>query len=411
MRRILLSAIGALFLLFSFQSPLLSTIYGSISGKVIAEDTGKGVKGAWVYLYFYYEKAKRFGDAPASVETDEKGRFEFKNLQPGRYCITVEGPPPYYGDNDYLWMKLSRGDAEGADCLILRSGERIINFKKIVKVGGSISGRVLKGDGSPLANFPIWVSSNKGTTRRIDTGADGSYVAGGLKPSDDYSISTPSFKYKDAWIPEKWIEGVLVKEKEETKVKDIIIDVNDPTGVEGVVKLADGTPLENVVIGLDKNGRAVLTWCVSDKDGRYKIINIEPGVYKVLAGFKDKDILKENVIVEKGKTTKVDFIFENILKKNLIHNQCLNQCLQSLSIQEQSYGDYFYWEWIEGKLVKYGKECNNLPIEERRRIRDKAALALHTVSELVKIGGCNSWKTEERKCIPPALRNGFNGKV
>ncbi len=380
-----LALLGTLLLLPILSSvPLFSKIYGSVSGQVIGEDTGKGVKGVMVFLYFYYEKSKRFGDYPYAAETDERGRFQIKNLEPGRYCMTVSAPPPYYGDHDYLHEKLLlKGNSEGADCFILRSGERKV-IKKVIKVGGSVSGRVLKGDGSPFAGLEVWVGSRRGNEREAITGEDGRFHIGGLKPSDDYLFVLRSFKHNDAVVTGKTIENLIVREKEETKIEDIVVDVNDPTGIEGIVKLSDGTAIEGALVGIIK-GRRIVSDCHTDKNGRFKIINVEPGIYTIGAAIVGKDIFKENIYIEKGKTLWVEFVFDSKksnLKKNL--NNSYEICSQNLLTKNTSESS----NQTHGKTIEWHDWCiKYYPLAPRIEMEKKVDAVLNTVKKRVNMGG------------------------
>ena len=54
---------------------------------------------------------------------------------------------------------------------------------------------------------------------------------------------------------------------------------------------------------------------MTDIDGRYSISALEPGIYTMMIASRDKIKIIEGVIIEKGKKTKIDFVFNNFLNR------------------------------------------------------------------------------------------------
>jgi hypothetical protein len=312
--------LGAVFLLLisNFLPKMTEAkIYGTISGKIIAEDTGKGVKDAHVFLFPINEKTGHPME-PRIVETDEEGRFLFKNLSEGKYLLAVEPPPPYYGDTEYV----ERGKYNKVDSIILRKGGVVHDFVKVVKVGGSISGKVVKGDGTgfPDVFVSVWSDADLDSTK---TTADGSYRIEGLAPSKEYQVTISIEKGEDILYHNEWSKvkkGIKIDAKEETKGVDFILDLDDPTGIEGIVTSTDGKPLEGASIDIEIAEGDNLVFKAATytlEGGRYSLKGLVSGRGSVAAGYFRRDLQaheffyqSKEVYFQRGKRIRVDFILD-----------------------------------------------------------------------------------------------------
>ena len=295
-RSFLLWTIGFLFLL-SFLNPLFSTVYGSISGRVTDED-GKPVENVGVRIHGFYVK---------TVLTDKDGRYSIQMLKPGKYSISFYPLHPYC-------------DVTMPQPVYVQPGKTVI-FNKVVKLGGSISGKVIKKDGAPFPGVSIHAFAMYGGSEWVTTEEDGKFFIGRLCPSDNYLITAdckiPGYAYKV-------IQGVKVERGKETKDLNIVFDLDDITGIEGYVTSSiDGKPLAEVKIGIIIRGvKGVdLGGAISDKNGYYHIKALDPGIYDLLAmppieekySFQQWSELckeKNNIQVEKGKKVRVDFTLD-----------------------------------------------------------------------------------------------------
>ena len=285
-------------------NPLYPIIYGSVSGVVTDEDTGKAVPGVSVYLY---------GPSNLLVATDKEGKFLAKPLKPGKYTITFTPSFPHC-------------NVSIPERIFIKPGENII-LNKLVKLGGSIKGKVLYSDskepfpGVSIRAFARFAGSESDTTKE-----DGSYFLGNmgrLCASPNYYIrancNVPGVAYKV-------LLGVIVEKGIETKAEDILFDLNDPTGIDGYITSSfDGKPLKDVhvaIASLDKkypgsNEEVNLGDVYTNADGYYYIRNLEPGNYwiYILPPIEDEWTFDEfssyckeetGIVVTSGKKTQVD---------------------------------------------------------------------------------------------------------
>jgi len=140
----------------------------SISGRVIADDTGLPIAGVSVNAY---------GGSYFSAVTDENGNYTISDILPGDYRVYADSYDNYLGefhDNQYYW--------DSASIITITAG-KVINFG--LALGGSITGRVTADDtGLPIAG--VLVSAN-GNTSGARTDESGNYTIRALF-SGDYRV-------------------------------------------------------------------------------------------------------------------------------------------------------------------------------------------------------------------------------
>jgi len=242
-------------ILFTFGfHPLSAEEYGSISGKVTGEESDSGIPGVVVDLF----------DNKNSVttKTGPDGRYTFEKLIPGTYYLNFLSEPPYCFKWDNYEVRVNAG--------------KISVFNKTLDVAGSLKGNVYKRDGkTPFEGVSVKASTIGGSSKDALTKPNGSFFINGLCTSNKYNISvclpiTGSSSYTA-------LKGISVEKGKEKKLKDIIFDLNEVTGVEGyVTSFYDQGPLENINISV--GGLGALT----AKDGYYRITGLEPDNYLIL---------------------------------------------------------------------------------------------------------------------------------
>ena len=249
------------FLTILFCHPLYATIYGSISGKVTCENSGKGIPGVVVLLS---------GKKREETKTDRDGGYSFDFLDTGNYYIRFVHGSPYCTEKE----KRIRVEA----------GKKVV-LNKILKLGGAVTGKVYKSDGkTPFEKVYVHVFFSDGSSRSTRTIADGSYFVGDLCPSNNYVVKI--YFGIPGQAPRR-LTGIMVSKGKVTKIKDIVLNLNDVTGIEGyVTSSCDGGPFENAECSIDKidalNNKSIPIGDIStDKNGYYRMKGMEPGAYKV----------------------------------------------------------------------------------------------------------------------------------
>jgi len=284
---------------------LNATIYGTIEGRVIAEDTGEGLKGVEVYL-----TEAKYGAQCGRAVTDENGYFKIGMVKEGLYKLEFVPKPSYISGTIpepsppplvvHKFQKIPKN-------IITMEKGNILYFEKILRLGGSISGTVYKKENeiNPLAGADVLARSKENVSKGKETDSEGRYKIEALEPHRDYMVS---FSFSGYSV--KHIDGVRVEAGEETSGIDFTIDFTDRTGIEGIVtSSADGKPIRHVHILVTKEN-FLIAHVYTNEYGKYSLSAMEPGFYRMrasIASYEPKPSIKEHIYVEKGKVTTVNF--------------------------------------------------------------------------------------------------------
>jgi hypothetical protein len=136
---------------------------GTVTGKVIAQDTQQPARFAQVFLRGVEptEGAAR-GARQIFLRTDVEGNFTATNVEPGDYYVTASATG-YISERNLLQAKLSAG-ADPAALLaqvpvvhVTAGGSSAVTVN--IERGGSIAGRVQWEDGSPASGLSMTAAS------------------------------------------------------------------------------------------------------------------------------------------------------------------------------------------------------------------------------------------------------------
>ena len=290
---------------------LEATIYGSISGQVFTEDTGKGLKDVKVYLF-----EQNSGRYPDEKTTDKKGRFSFDLVEEGEYILAfiTDWHTGYYIDIDATRY------IPGKEIIKLKKGQHIeVKIKALL--GGAIRARLRKRDGTLFVPLP-------------DKAAHilfyGEPLEGKIlmevpdKPGEFFVNAIPPAVYRF----EARIEGHAIRELENVKVEkgktteiEFSIDLSDPTGIEGkVISAVDGEPIRAEHLSVYRDEEKVSPFHMwTDENGYFSIVGLSPGRYMV---FCRKARIKDILVVQGEKTWVNIEIEDSILpSSNLIQQK------------------------------------------------------------------------------------------
>ena len=132
----------------STGSPQAADKPGTIKGRVVAADTGAGLRRAQVMLR---GSESRPGMNPQTSQTNENGDYEIKDVKPGRYSLMVMRNgyvSQTYGQKSAEPMFRMQG-TQGTQ-LTIRPGETLsqVNFQMIR--GGAVEGQITDQNKSPF---------------------------------------------------------------------------------------------------------------------------------------------------------------------------------------------------------------------------------------------------------------------
>jgi protocatechuate 3,4-dioxygenase beta subunit len=183
--------------------------------------------------------------------------------------------------------------------------ERIIIVNFQLKIGGRITGRVTGPDGQPLEGIQVV------GTRFAFTDETGAYKFVGLA-SGTYSITAGGH-------PSPWaavVKNVVISEGEEIVIDFQLLEIGGE--IVGKVTDSNGQPVSRGVVYVQSSSQPslrVFAGSITDK-GEYKILGLPAGIYTVTADVppdihtvtaQDIVMKKEDIRVELGETTRVDF--------------------------------------------------------------------------------------------------------
>jgi hypothetical protein len=281
-------------------SDATATVYSSISGRVIAEDTGQGVPSVTVIGFLVGENNESH-EGLLYASTDTKGTYVLYDLKPGTYLIGF-----HKKDGTYVNEK---PHVE----VVLPKGKHVVNANHILTLGGSVSGTVYQSDGTtPMAGVGVYLSVSATQQDWIDnskyrtTGSDGKFLVQGLPPSDNCTIEIMAIGHAGMTKAIKISKGTV------TANVNFTVKSDDSTGISGYIKSSvDNKPIKEAEVDLrDSFGRDI-GYTRTDDTGKYSIVGVTPGVYNAVAYWPEGGdwVEKSNILVEYGKSTAVNFEF------------------------------------------------------------------------------------------------------
>ena len=296
--------------------------YGRVIGQLVDEDTGEPVNEVFKVL-FLDSKRDHYGfNIEQRDYTDESGRFVLELLP---YIYYIEFFPksrdsryahiPYpfkVEEKDRVTLKVEKGKITYAKIKAPLAGRLNIFMADMNNVKFNPSEifsqkfRIV----TSIA-YPLHIGINYG---RDDLDDDGQLTAGRLYPGV-YSVNV---RFEGLGYPAVKRENIIVEKGKTTEVL-INIDLNDNTGLEGVVRDINGIPLEGVdiLLGLKTGKFTGYSVATSNENGRYEINGLPEGYYylnigvnkiKGYAVFSYKD--HDEVEIKKGISSRLDISLE-----------------------------------------------------------------------------------------------------
>jgi hypothetical protein len=278
-------------------SDATATIYSSISGSVIAEDTGAGLANVTVvaslvgggHVDYHY------------ASTDARGVYVLKDLNPGTYLIG------FYKENE------SYVNEELHVEVVLPKGKHVVNVNHVLMLGGAVSGTVFESDGTtPMDGIGVYASVSDTQQDWTDnfkysaTGADGKFLLQGLPQTDNCIIETMPPGHARLTKTVKITKGTV------TGNVNFTVKSDNVSGINGYIKSSvDGKPIKEAKVNLRDSSDIDIGYTRTDDTGKYSIIGVTPGTYNAVAYWPEGDdwIEKDNIVVEYGKSAVVNFEF------------------------------------------------------------------------------------------------------
>jgi len=239
----------------------------TLTGQLLAEGTDEPLPNVTIHLTLQAEEGELAG-LGGQATTDAEGRFTFEDIAEGTYQLSIQDPrcQPHQQT-----VKVCPGQTEPL----------VVHVPRLK----TIRGRLLKADGTPLANAEIRPAL-KGATYEggmriwpglpmrtdpegnydIPVGGPGTYTLVLMAPGAGYA------RAEDLAAGDKDLIGV-----------DLILKPG--ASVSGsLVEKGTGKPVPNVPLGLlepDPQGQGLQLWGQTDEAGRFTFRDLPPGSYRL----------------------------------------------------------------------------------------------------------------------------------
>ncbi|MGB2714003.1 MAG: carboxypeptidase-like regulatory domain-containing protein [Vicinamibacterales bacterium] len=278
---------------------------GVIRGRITSLDTGKPLRRAQVRLTI----DELIPSPPRTASTSNDGRYEFRDIPPGRYTLRVER-------SGYLALTYGqRRPGEQGRPLEIAAKEVADKVDFALPRMGVISGRVFDDLGEPIAGVTVWVLQTRyiqGRRQLVATGANattditGRYRLLSLTPGD-YAVmgttretwpheSDPKqvFGYASTYFPGTSTAAQARRVKlgvaQQASGIDFSLVAGRTSTVRGTATSASGLPLGGETVTMMREIGGSTMWMGSAVavgsakvagDGSWTLSNIPPGEYRL----------------------------------------------------------------------------------------------------------------------------------
>jgi len=357
----------------------VAEIYTAISGKVISDETGKGVEGVDVNAFWSINGS--YGQE--HTVTNKDGQYFLKNLKSGTYSIGfIKKNSPYLSEDPNLVIDLPKG-------------KNIVNANFVLKLGGSLSGVVYDADGmTPLDNVDVTVIANNPlpkdarNIRTTRTDINGKYRIQGLPGSDAGKVEVDIVGHPK-------LTKTIILERGVTITGINFIAKWDPTtGISGYVKSSiDNKPISKAEIIIRDNIGNDIARTNTDSTGRYLITGLSSGTYKIITFWPEGGsfIKKSDIMVSFGSITSVNIEFDKPSPLVSFLYEAINKIMSYLITDAYAADTY---------NLKIHESCNPF-------IRDNIISDYLSVKSAISTGCYPSMDVTMREALDSILKKGI----
>lgn len=276
-----MSLLLALGLAGALVQPAAAPQGGAIAGRILDAETRAPIAGAEVTLLPIPPRrsAPFLPDQLRTVLTDHSGRYEFDNLDPGRYRISVQK------------AGFARAGSETPE-INLGTGERREAVNVMLQKGAVIVGRVLDEAGEPLMDAQVMAMQRPGAVRGAPSGPPDMLLPGPGTQTNDVG------EFRIFGLPpgEYCLQAVVQPEfgrsvqRARTMVPTYFPGTADPAAAQPI-RVAAGETFADVVIRMIGAPAYEVSGLVRDEAGRpvanalVKLEDSEPDEQLMFAGF------------------------------------------------------------------------------------------------------------------------------
>lgn len=227
----------------------------NLDGKVTLVETGEPVSGATIMLL------DEEGEAAYSASSWYDGKFSFLDAAPGEYDLVVEG----YLPSPWGEVNVAAHQPTGLD-IGVEIGDRLSGQVSNAQDGSSVPGAVIS-----LLSWDTW------DVYAAASKSDGSYTLTGLQ-AGTYQLSVSAKGFQTT------VQSSL--EIEDGDMNSLSIALTPGNTLGGVVTTPGRTPIANATVTarlISKIDSSAARSAVTNDDGEYEIVGLQPGTYQVIA--------------------------------------------------------------------------------------------------------------------------------
>jgi Carboxypeptidase regulatory-like domain len=276
----------------------------TISGTVIDATGGQPLRGAEIVL-----ELEGTGNANVGGVTDDNGRFEIKNILPGRYGVWASHP-------GYISMQYGQRNLNSpARLLTLAAGQDITDISFRLFREAVITGHIYDENGNPIERAFVEAqrygymngkrqlltvgsvyTDDRGEFRLYDLAPGRYYISASYSDQAPAKNTSYSPTYYPGVVDPSTASPITVRPGDEFPGVGFSIQTVTAFHVRGrVTGIPSGHPVAHIYVQLVSNQKGK-QWLaagggganVSDAQGDFDVPNVRPGSYYVAAGFNDQ---------------------------------------------------------------------------------------------------------------------------
>ncbi|MEW6238190.1 MAG: carboxypeptidase regulatory-like domain-containing protein [Candidatus Omnitrophota bacterium] len=280
---------------------------GSLGGVVVNKDDKTPLAGVQIAVDFQSDPNV---DEQKAV-SDNDGRFQFVNLQPGFYKIIAK--LENYSRFERSKVELQPGEAKQ---------DVLVEMEK----GLTFIGRLIDPQGRPVAGAVIGLLSNRSSDLNVVHDPGNMTIPDSVNSNEEgiFQLQIPSQGGdKLIIIPKELAPRTFVVSPEVVRPEPVPIPLGSGGTIEGIVKDSRGRPANSFQIIISNKDEKIFQKRVfPDEDGNYRAEHAAVGITRVMKLGTQEQFYSEqkNITIEEGKTVRVDFdAGEGATVQGLVH--------------------------------------------------------------------------------------------
>lgn len=250
-----------------------------IIGKVVDDETGKGVSGVNIYHVPNISEVSK--PAPSFSKTESKADGSFRiSAAPGQGHLVLHSAPPGYLAGSFGALHwIDDADRRFNREIVTKEGQPFKDVTFTLGRGSVIHGQVVDSQGKPVPAAQIEtvvpMDERSYMPLHVSSDGDGKYILAGLKADKDYQIS---FRNKQRTLG----TVLMVPLPADKKKVEVPVTLLPAASVSGRVIDEDQKPIVGVKVSVNSaltraSHGAAANSALTDDQGKYRVTRVLPG--------------------------------------------------------------------------------------------------------------------------------------